>query len=68
MELQDANLQLYEKNSFTHPRHDFCLHFLRIHQVTSFEETLKVYEHNFFQEIQAESSVTCNLPVQLRLI
>ena len=30
--------------------------------MTCFEEALKVGEYNFFQETQAESSVTCHLP------
>ena len=46
----------------------FAFIFSKYIKITSFEEALKVYEHNFFQEIQAESSFTCNLPVQLRLI
>ena len=31
--------------------HILCLHYLRIHYVTSSKESLKVCEHNFFQEI-----------------
>ena len=61
MKLRDANLQV---NLF-HVLNVFCLHFLRIHNITFSGEPLKVCEHNFFQEIQAESS---NLPVQLRFI
>ena len=36
--------------------------------ITSSKEVLKVCEHNFFHEIEAKSSVTCNLPIQLRFI
>ena len=32
--------------------------------ITSFEEALKVCEHNFFQEILAESSVTSEAVVR----
>ena len=34
----------------------------------SSEEALKVCEQNLFQEIYAENSVTCNLPVSLQFI
>ena len=37
-----------------------------IFAITSSEEAFKVCEHTFFQEIKAESSVTCNLHVQSR--
>ena len=63
IKLQDANLQVNEKNSLHILLHVFCLHFLRAHH-----EPLQVCEHNFFQEMQAGNSVTCNLPVQLRFI
>ena len=33
---------------------------------TSSEESLKVCEPNFFEEIYVESSVTCDLPVHIR--
>ena len=36
--------------------------------ITSSEEVLKVCEHNFFEEIQVKSSVTCNLVAQFRFI
>ena len=47
MKLRDANLQLY-----------FAFIFSEYIKITSFEEDLKVCEHNFFQKIQVESSVT----------
>ena len=39
-------------------------------EITYSEEALKVWEHNFFLEMLAESSVTwsCNLPIKLRFI
>ena len=46
--------------------HVFCLHFLRTHHVTASEEAFKVGEQIFFSENKAKSSVTCNLPVELR--
>ena len=36
--------------------------------ISSSEGALKVWEHNFFLKIQAESSVTCNLSVRLWFI
>ena len=36
--------------------------------ITSSEEALKVCEYNLFLDILAKSSVTCNLPDQLRFI
>ena len=70
MKLRDANnLQVYIKNSFTHPPFMyFALIFSERITITSSEEALKVCEHNFFHEMQAKSSVTCNLPAQLRFI
>ena len=59
-----CKLQINKKN-FSHIlRHAFCLRFLRIHlfseyiTITSSKEALKVCEHNFFQEILTEGSVT----------
>ena len=57
-----------KKNSFTHHPMYFAFIFSECIKITSFEEALKVCEHNFFQEIQVESRVACNLPVQLRFI
>ena len=34
--------------------------------ITSSKEALKVWEHNFYQEMQTKSSITCNLSVQLQ--
>ena len=41
--------------------HAFCLHFLRIHTITFYEDALKVCKHNFSQEMLAES---ISLPIQ----
>ena len=60
MKLRDANLQVNEKNSFTHPPSCILPSFSQKHTITFSEEALQVCEHNFFQEIWAESS---NLPV-----
>ena len=46
----------------------FAFIFSECIKITSFEEVLKVCEHYFLQEIQVESSVTFNLPVQSRVI
>ena len=54
------------KKTLSHIIHAFCLHFLRILTTTFPEEALKVSQHNFFQEVLAETIVTCNLPGQLR--
>ena len=45
-----------KKNSFTHHPMYFAFTFPECIKITSFEEALKVCEHNFFQEIQVESS------------
>ena len=67
MKLRDANLQFYEKKPFHASSFMyFAFIFTERIAITSPEEALKVYEHSFFQEIQAESSITCILPVQLR--
>ena len=69
MKLWDAKAQVYERNSFTYPLSCICFHFVRKHHdYTSSKEALKVCKQSFFQEIWAKSSVTCNLPVQLRFI
>ena len=60
MKLRDANQQVNEKKLFhTSSFMHFALIFSEYTQIL-----LKVCEHNFFQEIEVESS---NLPVQLRL-
>ena len=41
----------------------FSFTFLEYIKITSSEEALKVCEHNSFQKILAEKTVTCNLPV-----
>ena len=69
MNLRDANLQLWEKKLFhTSYFMYFVFNFSEYIKNTSSEEALKVREHNFFQEIYTESTVTCYLPVQLRFI
>ena len=47
MKLRDANLQVNEKNYFSHL--PSCLPFLRILTANFPEEALKVSQHNFFQ-------------------
>ena len=49
MKLQDASLQVYEENSFTHPLIYFTFIFSECITITSSEESLKVWERNFFQ-------------------
>ena len=40
-----------KENSFTHPLHVFCLHFLRIHQDYFFRRGFESLKHNFFLEM-----------------
>ena len=47
MKLRDANLQVYEKNSFTHILHGFCLQNIMI---TSSEEALKCASKIYFRK------------------
>ena len=47
MTLQDANLQLYEKNSFTHPLS--CIFPSFSQNASASKEGFKVCEYNFFQ-------------------
>ena len=66
MKFRDASLQVYEKKLFHTSSFMYSAFiFSECIMITSSKETLKVCEHNFFQEIKAESSVICNLPVQL---
>ena len=51
MKLRDANLQVNEKNFHTLSLMYFAFIFQEYITITSSEESLKVYEHNFFQEI-----------------
>ena len=44
--------------------HEFCLHFLRIHQDYIFQ---RGFESVLVQFLSAQTSITCNLPVQSRL-
>ena len=68
MKLQDTNLLVNEKNNVFMYLMYFAFIFSEYFIITPCKEALKVCEHIFFQEIGAESSVTCNLPVQLRFI
>ena len=66
MKPRDANLQVNEKklihtSSFMY----FAFIFSEYITITSSKEALKMWEQNAFQEIQAKSGVTCNIPVQL---
>ena len=58
MKLRDANLQVYEKNSFTHP-------LLRMHHDYFFRRSFESVRTQF---LSGESSITGNLPVQSRFI
>ena len=52
MKLRDANLQLYEKKLFhASSLLYFAFIFSKYIMITSSEEALKVWEHNFFLEI-----------------
>ena len=69
MRLQDANLQVNEKNSFTNPPSCILPSFSKnASRLLLLKRLLKVCEQNFFEKKRAKSSVTCNLPVQLRFI
>ena len=65
MKLKDCNLQVNEKNFHTSSFRYFGFMFPQNITITFSKKALKVCEHNFFQEIWAESS---NLPVQLQFI
>ena len=64
MKLRDANLQVNEKNSFTNPP-SFSKNASRLLLP---KRLSKEGQQNFFQKKRAKSSVTCNLPVELRWI
>ena len=49
MKLRDASLQVYEENFFTHPFMYFIFIASECITITSSEESLKVWECNFFQ-------------------
>ena len=51
MKLRDANLQVYEENSFTHPPSRILPSFPQNASQLLSKEALKVCEHNFFQGI-----------------
>ena len=51
MKLRDANLQVNEKNFHTSSSMYFVFIFSVYNRITSSEETLKMCEQNFFQEI-----------------
>lgn len=67
MKLRHASIacKVTKKTAPHIPLYVFCLHFLAI---TSSEEALKLCENSFCEVIQTKSSVTCVLPVHLRLI
>ena len=69
MKLRDANLQVNEKNSFTNPPSCILPSFSKnASRLLLPKRLLKVCEQKFFQKKRAKSSVTCNLPVELRFI
>ena len=51
MKLRDANLQVYEENSFTHPPSCILPSCPQNASQLLSKEALKVCEHNFFQGI-----------------
>ena len=61
MRLRDVRLQVYEKKLF----HVFGLHFFRIHHDYVFRGGFDSVRVQF---LSAESSITCNLPVQSQFI
>ena len=64
-----TNLQVYKKKTLSHILlHVFFFHFLRMYQDSLFRKSFESVWHNFFQEMKAESSLTCNVLVQLRFI
>ena len=69
MKLRDANLQVNKKNSFTNPPSGIWPSFSKNASRLILPKRLsKVCEQNFFQKNRANSSVTCNLPVELQFI
>ena len=74
MKLRDANLQLYQKKTLSHILiHVFCLHFSQSASRLLLPKSLwksvsAISFRKFLSTRWAESSVTCNLPVQLRFI
>ena len=66
---QPASLQKKKKKTLLHILlHVFFFHFLRMYQDSLFRKSFESDWHNFFQEMKAESSLTCNVLVQLRFI
>ena len=65
MKLRDASLQVDEENSSHILFHVFYFHFLRMYHDYFFR---RVFESVRVQLLSAESSITCNLPVQSRFI
>ena len=56
MKLQNADLQVHEKNSFTYPpsyniSNIFCLHFLRTHHDYFFQRGFESVQAKFLSEI-----------------
>ena len=70
MKLRDTNQQVYIKKKLFHTSSFMYFAFIFSERITitSSEKAFKVRKHSFFQEIQAKSSFTCNLPDQLRFI
>ena len=67
--MRDANLQVNEKNSLTNPPSCILPSFSKnASQLLLPKRLLKVCEQKNFQEKRAKSSVTSNLPVELRFI
>ena len=66
MKLQDVRLQVYaQKAYFRVVFHVFCLHFLRMYHDYFYQKGFEIVRAQF---LSAESSITCNLPVQSRFI
>ena len=69
MKLRDANLQINQKNSFTNPPSCILPSFSKNASLLLLpNRLLEVRKQNFFQKKREKSSVTCNLPVELRFI
>ena len=71
MKLRDPKLQVNEQSPFTYPPSFiyFALRFSEYITITSSEEALKISQLMLaIKGNKVKSSVTCNLPVQLRFI
>ena len=65
---QPASFQKKKKTLLHILLHVFFFHFLRTYQDSLYRKSFESVWHNFFQEMKAESSLTCNVLVQLRFI